>query len=183
MKEHKRTWKLSEEQKDAHRQAMNAYFLKPGSRQPYIDAAIKRGQNPEYRALQSEAQKLSWENPIIRNKRVAKMAQALCARPNKTEAKLQSIIDAIRLPYRYTGDGQIVIGGNVPDFANVDGKKKLIEVFGVHWHKVFDVARKIEHYRAYGFDCLIIWEDELADVEKLKRKLIKFNRRRRQSNV
>lgn len=100
-------------------------------------------------------------------------------RPNKSEVALAKIIERNRLPYRYTGDGSVWIGGRNPDFINVNGKKQLIELFGEHWHPIFDVAEKVNLYKEYGFDCLIIWEEELKDEEKLVKKLKKFARKRK----
>lgn len=100
-------------------------------------------------------------------------------RPNKSEVALAKVIERNRLPYRYTGDGSVWIGGRNPDFINVNGKKQLIELFGEHWHPIFDVAEKVNLYKEYGFDCLIIWEEELKDEEKLVKKLKKFARKRK----
>ncbi|GAI94480.1 unnamed protein product, partial [marine sediment metagenome] len=98
--------------------------------------------------------------------------------PNKAEKQLSELLAANSLPYRYVGNGEVVFGGKNPDFINVDGQKKLIEVFGVYWHDPFDVARRTEHFRQYGFSTLCIWEDELKEPEKVVAKIKSFNRRR-----
>jgi predicted Zn-dependent protease with MMP-like domain len=100
-----------------------------------------------------------------------------CARPNKAESRLMNIIDeACPGQYRYTGDASVRIANLYPDFLNVNGKKKVIEMFGNYFHsdaliKERDkkTARKPERiaiYQAYGFDCLIIWESELKSKSK-----------------
>ena len=99
------------------------------------------------------------------------------ARPNKVETQLAALITESRLPYRYVGDGQFILGGKCPDFLNVNGKKQVIELFGTYWHDVFDVAERTEHFRQYGFDTLVIWEDELKDPERVRAKVAKFSRR------
>jgi G:T-mismatch repair DNA endonuclease (very short patch repair protein) len=38
------------------------------------------------------------------------------------------------------------------------------------------MAKKKEHYKQYGFDCLIIWEDELKDIDKVVTKIKRFTR-------
>ena len=51
-------------------------------------------------------------------------------RPTKPEKKLVGIKNECKLPYKYCGDGSVIIGGLNPDFINTNGEKKLIEVFG-----------------------------------------------------
>jgi len=98
-------------------------------------------------------------------------------KPNKSELKLKKIIEQHKLPYRYTGDGSVWIGGKNPDFFNVNGQKQLIELFGEPWHPVSDVTEKINHYKKYGFECLIIWHNELKNEEELVKKLKDFSHR------
>ncbi|GAJ10777.1 unnamed protein product, partial [marine sediment metagenome] len=80
--------------------------------------------------------------------------------------------------WKYVGDGQVILGGFCPDFINTNGKKQVIELFGTYWHDVFDIARKKDHYRQYGFDTLVIWSDELADEEATVKRIKTFARKR-----
>ena len=48
------------------------------------------------------------------------------------------------------------------------------ELLGTYWHPIFDGANRIEHYKQYGFNCLIIWGDELKDMGKVLLKVKKF---------
>lgn len=91
--------------------------------------------------------------------------------------------------YKYVGDGQIFIGGKSPDFINVNGQKKIIELFGDFWHgkQYRRIAqndnstnkehklKRIKHFAKYGFKTLIIWQRELTNIPKLKKKLLKFH--------
>ena len=97
-------------------------------------------------------------------------------RPNKAELRLQQIFEKHNLPYRYVGNGSFWIGSYNPDFVNVDGKKQVIELFGERWHSgIFEPAERIERFREYGFDTLIIWEKELDNQAKLVKKVRKFS--------
>lgn len=40
-----------------------------------------------------------------------------------------TIIEKLHQPYRFTGDGDVIIGGKCPDFVNCNGKKIALEVF------------------------------------------------------
>jgi len=85
--------------------------------------------------------------------------------------------------YKYVGDYKINIERYSPDFINVNGQKKIIELYGNYWHnlpgyKLRD-RRRLETYRKYGYQTLIVWENELTNTEILKRKIINFNKIRK----
>lgn len=109
---------------------------------------------------------------------ISKRLKGLMMKPTKPETILISMIKKHNLPFKYVGDGQFILGGNCPDFINVNGKKQVIEMFGTYWHNLFDVARKKDHYRQYGFDTLVIWEDELKNEETTLRKIQGFAKKK-----
>jgi len=96
--------------------------------------------------------------------------------PNKSEQILIDLFSQNNLPFKFVGNGEVWLGNRNPDFINTNGKKQVIEFLGTHWHPLFDEARKVEHYKKYGFDCLIIWEDELANPDKVAIKTKRFER-------
>jgi len=108
--------------------------------------------------------------------------------PNKPERRLRNGLNKM-FPgeYKFVGDGKTFIGGKCPDFINVNGQKKIIELFGTFWHskKMTGMSRKeyeeqrIKHFAKYGFRTLVIWQKELENIKKLKRKLIEFQMERR----
>ena len=74
------------------------------------------------------------------------------------------------------GDFQYFIGGRNPDFANINGQKKLIEVYGDYWHENDDPQDRIDHFKQYGFKTLIVWEsDFLNDRSWVKESLMDFH--------
>jgi len=119
--------------------------------------------------------KAQWQNPDF----VMKQMRARQIRPNKVELKLKQILGKY-FPdeWKYVGDGQVILGGKCPDFINTDGSKQLIELFGVWWHSLFDIAKRTEHFKQYGFSLLVIWDDELDNEEKIITKVKKFMRRK-----
>lgn len=173
--------KKSQQMRGSNNPMYGVHLKHTGATKELISEASKaRWQNREYRERVgkaiSEATKRQWTNLQSREKLLKAILKAIRKRPNKPEQQLIDLIEKSKLPFRYTGGGQLIIGGKCPDFINVNGKKQLIELFGVHWHPLFDVAERKEHYRQYGFDTLIIWEDELPDEEKVTRKIKKFLR-------
>jgi len=96
-------------------------------------------------------------------------------RPTKPELQLQTILnESYPNIWDYTGDGGMIIGGKIPDFSNVNGRKAVIEMFGDYWHKGQEPQDKIAHYEAYGFECLVIWEHELEDYDTFLTKIEAF---------
>lgn len=99
---------------------------------------------------------------------------------NKQEKILGIILNRI-IPkeYKYVGQGDIWIERYNPDFININGQKKIIELFGEYWHKLPEYIkrdkRKIKIYKKYGYDTLVIWTKELKN-NTLYKKIINFNK-------
>jgi len=146
-----------------HRLAMQLYYSRFYSVEKHSQRALKMWKDPEF---------------------VKKQMKARCIKPNKSELALNDLLNKI-LPgeYKFVGDFQFVVGGKCPDFLNVNGQKKLIELFGGYWHdpEYFpaDSSSKdrIDHFKPYGFDTLVIREHELKDIKQLREKILLFNKR------
>lgn len=95
-------------------------------------------------------------------------------RPTSLEKIVIQLCQDYQLPYKYVGDGQIWIVGRNPDFINTNHKKQVIEVFGSYWHPLFDGTFRTQHYKQFGFDCLVIWEEEFKALGKMIKKLRQF---------
>jgi len=100
---------------------------------------------------------------------------------NKPEKKLQKLLNKI-VPneYKYVGDGEIIIDSFCPDFINYNNQKKIIELYGDYWHNRKEVIkrdkRRLKIYKQYGYQTLIIWENELENINILKEKILKFDK-------
>jgi G:T-mismatch repair DNA endonuclease (very short patch repair protein) len=118
---------------------------------------------------------------MFKNEEWAKKWSVSCSKkPNKKEQVLIKLLKSNNFPYKYVGNGKVWLSGKNPDFINVNGQKKLIELFGDYWHnkKHFpqsnDEQSLSQHYKKYGFKCLIIWEKELKNSEKVIQKIREF---------
>ncbi len=99
-------------------------------------------------------------------------------RPTKPEIYLNNLIMKYNLPFKYVGDGSVIIYGLNPDFIECNGKKKIIEVFGDYWHD--PKKRKIAYtateygrkniFAKLGYSTLILWEHEL--IEKNEKQIV-----------
>lgn len=93
--------------------------------------------------------------------------------PNKLEYKWIRIFRKHNLPYRFVGNGEFILGGKCPDFIQTNGKKICVEVRNENICKFFDKIspedykeRRIKHFKQYGWDCIVIFEDNLKRLLK-----------------
>jgi len=120
----------------------------------------------------SKSRKRNWEDPEYQ--KMQREAQNL--KPNKPEQALMELLNKL-FPneYKYVGDYQFWLGGKNPDFMNINGQKKIIELYGDWWHKGQDPQDRIDHFKQYGFDTSVIWEHELKNELELRKTLIEFH--------
>jgi len=85
----------------------------------------------------------------------------------------------------HSGKAEVMIlGGKGLDFVNVNGQKKIIEMFGTYWHgekrtgriKKEEEQQRIDLFAQYGYQTLIIWQHELKNVNSLRTKLVNFSK-------
>lgn len=94
--------------------------------------------------------------------------------PSSLEAKLQDIIDKHQLPYKFVGNGQFLIERKNPDFININGEKKAIEVYARR-HKESLRNLSIEEWKKgrknifakYGWEIIFFNEVELTESNVL----------------
>jgi len=155
----------------------------PKYREKLVKIITERNRSKKHRELISNIIK------ELHKKRPDILRKKLCIKkPNKKELIIDSLIQIVTNDFKYNGDFSlgICIGGKVPDWVNVNGQKKVIELFGRAFHDPKFTFRKnipyhqtyegtIEHYKKYGFDCLIIWDDELKNPGRVLKKICEFH--------
>lgn len=144
----------------------------------------KLAKDPEFQRKRQAAQRLAFTKPEVIER--WHRAQALARKsPNKTERKLDALIQSV-CPgeYKFTGDGSFLIGTLNPDWTNVNGKMKVIELFGEHVHSDGGMIEPsfIQTYMGrkmtladHGYETLIIWSRELKDMDAVAAKLREFH--------
>ncbi len=132
------------------------------------------------RIKMSLANKKRWQNKVYRKKVLLNMLKARKLTPNKPEKALNNLLNML-LPkeYQFVGNGKIIIDRFCPDFINVNGQKKIIEMYGDYWHNLATAkkrdTRRLRVYKKYGYKTLIVWEHELKDLNRLQQKIKEFN--------
>jgi G:T-mismatch repair DNA endonuclease (very short patch repair protein) len=92
--------------------------------------------------------------------------------PTRPEQKLIDFFKDKNLPYKYTGDGSFSVGRKIPDFVNINGEKKAVDLLGDYWHsknfcdkykqgRYETPEERIAKFKEYGWDLVVIWEKEL----------------------
>lgn len=119
----------------------------------------------------SNAVKGHWKNEKITEKR----RKAFLIHPNKPETIVLNLLNKL-FPnkWKFTGDLSLMINGKNPDFAHVK-QKKLIELFGDYWHKGQNPKDRENIFKPFGYRTLIIWENELKNLNKVSSKIKKFH--------
>lgn len=126
----------------------------------------------------SKRLKKQWKD----TKFVKKVQQSLNSKPNGPEKILLTIFQNLNLNYRFTGDFSFMIDGKNPDFTN-EKEKKVIDFFGDWWHgeKFLGIPKeeheeeRINHFEKNGYKCLVIWEEELKNINNVINKIISFS--------
>ncbi len=108
--------------------------------------------------------------------------------PTQPELKIKVILDtSYPNEWEWVGN-KATVGNSKPDFKNMVGRKLLILEHGIYWHlwkpqaehpeleltKEMVEAKDVAFYKSYGYDTLIIWEDELKHPELVKGKIEEF---------
>jgi len=131
----------------------------------------------EQSANLSRARLKQWSNPLYRDAQVRAMVRAAHIMPNRAEMKLSYILrHTVPKTFYYNGDFRlgISVGGKIPDFVNMNSRKQVIELFGDYWHRGQNPENLIKYYAQYHYDCLVIWEHELADKKSVVGNILAF---------
>mgnify|MGYP001582534388 CR=1 FL=1 len=152
---------------------MKAYFSDESRRQTLSVRASKWFADPQ--------RKHQW---------IERLQQARGAHsPHQTQPEqlFTAICDALRLPFRYTGNGTFWIDDINPDFVDSNGRRVAIDIFGDYWHTPLFRKEALrpnftEHIRKqiakkHGWHLIIFWASELRRADAKERVLKALGRK------
>lgn len=143
---------------------------------------------PEVKKRISEVIKRCQEDPEFHRKRFETMRRNGIHKecPNEYERRLTEILNEM-FPgeYKFVGDWSFIVNRKNPDFVNVNGQKKIIEVFGEIYHDPASSPWEVSEdrtesgrkrlFREYGYKTLVVWCKEFSDEQKLRASLREFH--------
>ena len=118
-----------------------------------------------------------WKDNDFREKTIKKILKGLMKRPTSYEKIFIELIKQNDLPYKYVGDGSFLIGYKNPDFVDINGKKRCIEVYHPYF-KERDYGsceeyekQRSKHFRKYGWKTIFIKGDIINDEKAILKKI------------
>jgi len=135
-------------------------------------------QSENSREKNRNAQLILYSNEYYKSKRVKASLKGNKRGITKPEMILDIILQKF-FPneWKYVGNGEFILAGKCPDFVNINGKKKIIEMFGDYWHKNDNGENRKNLFKQFGFDTLIIWQSDLyQNPGKVYERVFKFSK-------
>lgn len=123
-------------------------------------------------------QKKKWQDSQYRESQLKAIGKGLKVLPNNSESYILNLLNSMYPgDWRYSGDFTFIINGKNPDFVNINGQKKCIELFGDYWHRNDNPQERKDIFKQDGWDTLVIWERELRDENLVRFRINKFMRK------
>lgn len=118
----------------------------------------------------SNTSKRLWKTQDLYRKKV------LGKRPmSSLEIKVNKVIEKYSLPYKFVGNGDFSIERKVPDFININGEKKAIEVFWQRHKNQFKEGglegwkeERLKIFNKYGWEVIFIEGTNLTENKILE---------------
>lgn len=128
---------------------------------PRTELKIGNKLSEETKKKIGEKSKQMWENPEYKEKTIKAILKGLIKRPTSLEIQMINLIQKHSLPFKYTGNGQVIINYRNPDFIECNGRKLIIETANPYHHKrgVYEKDRA-KIFAKYGYKTLVLWWDD-----------------------
>jgi hypothetical protein len=137
------------------------------SKDNLIKGNIKRNKTKKHREIVSDNLKRKWKTKEYQDM----MQKKLHIKPNISELKLLTILS--KYGYKYSGDFTFFIDGKNPDFIHLEDKS-IVELFGEWVHPITDEMERTKFFNDRGWKVLIIWYNELRDMDAVIDKIKKY---------
>jgi very-short-patch-repair endonuclease len=123
-----------------------------------------------------ESRDRAWADPEKKAEWIKNNLKANRIRPTSIEQTIIDVCQEYSLPYKYVGNGEIIIEGKNPDFICTNGCKTILECYGRYWHQPEDEPERKEYFLRFGYKTLILWDYEIdkSSHEELRDKINNF---------
>ncbi len=109
----------------------------------------------------SERLKKMWNDEKYKENTIKSILKGLFKRPTSFEQKIIDLCKESNLPFKYVGNGQVIIGYKNPDFIETNGKKLLIETYAKWCHPQNYEEQRSKIFAKFGYKTLFLNEDDL----------------------
>lgn len=174
-------WKLSEETKIKQGEAKKKHNPGkfPKGHQYWKIGVLGRKQSVKERIRRKKMAISQWKDPVYRKKTIKgligrrwelsenslkNILKSHWNRPTSLEKQMIKIIKKYKLPYKYVGDGQFILGGKCPDFINTCNEKICLEVHNFYHHPAGYRKERAKYFKKLGWKTIFINEDEINNV-------------------
>lgn len=176
--------KLSEETKKKMSVRAKGLVRSEESRERCSKGAIIRWSSSKERLAQSKRTSACWDSltSLERDVWLRAIRKGADTSPNTKEVRLDGLLKKF-FPgeFKINVSGDVVIGGKIPDFVNVNGKKVLVELFGNYWHGEEKTGRTMGEeeerrkkiFSDWGFKTAIVWEKDLKSPALVRDKVLR----------
>ena len=164
------------------RKRLSERWSKPKEKRKFITMMKNLQADKSYRdkvsKIKSNDAKRLWADQGYRERQIKSILEGRKLRPTGAETSLRQLLQRL-YPGEFRCNGNnagIVLGGYVPDFINVNGRKQVVELFGCYWHcckscghmnrenRRRDDKIRLKKLGDLGWKSLIVWEHELKDA-------------------
>jgi len=123
-----------------------------------------------------ESRDRAWADPEKKAEWIKNNLKANRIRPTSIEQTIIDVCQEYSLPYKYVGNGEVIIEGKNPDFICTNGCKTILECYGRYWHQPEDEPERKEYFLKFGYKTLILWDYEIdkSSHEELRDKINNF---------
>lgn len=130
---------------------------------------------PEKKSELSEKSKDLYKDPEY----IKRLKESTNRKPNGFESLFESLKPDLFI--KYVGDFKLWVTlpngkSKNPDFI-IEGTNKVIELHGDYWHMGENSDELIALYKDAGYDCLVIWENEMSDIQSVMKRVSDFLRK------
>jgi len=94
--------------------------------------------------------------------------------PSYPEQIFMNLCQEYSLPFKYVGNGELIINRKNPDFVGIENDYKLIEIWGEHFHIGQNPKDRIDFFKVRGYECLVIYANELRHGLEIASQVLKF---------
>jgi len=184
---HPKNWSIEgkERLKDNIRKANEAFKINFASNSDFKERVIERAREngskfkptgkalEEFRKKVSATSKMRWQEKVYRENTIRAILRGLVKRPTSFEQKIIDLCEKYSLPFKYVGNGAVIINYVNPDFIATNNKKLLIETYCSFFHPTNYEEKRSERFAKCGYKTLFLNEN---DIESEKWEEICLNK-------